>query len=149
MTVALRPARPTDAGKIGAILHQFQQAADWMPPHLSAAEYIAYCGAMIDRGWVTVAERDGRVSGFLARDGDEICGLYVACDLRGAGVGRHLLNFAKARARWLMLNVYEANTGARRFYERHGFVETGRKDGSDIDEGLPYICYEWGREGRE
>ncbi|MFC3117588.1 hypothetical protein ACFOHS_01945 [Jhaorihella thermophila] len=59
MTVELRPARPTDAGRIGEILHRFQEATDWMPPQLSGVEYIAYCGAMIDRGWVTVAGRTG------------------------------------------------------------------------------------------
>lgn len=147
MTVELRPARPTDAGRIGEILHRFQEATDWMPPLLSSVEYIAYCGAMIDRGWVTVAEVDGRVAGFLMRDGEEICGLFVAEERRGAGIGRVLLNFAKARARRLVLHVHEPNAGARRFYERHHFVVTGRMDGADLDERLPCICYEWSREG--
>ena len=33
------------------------------------------------------------------------------------------------------------NTGARRFYERHGFVEAGRTDGRGNEEGVPDVLY--------
>lgn len=143
MIVELRPARPTDAGAMGEILHRFQQDTGWMPDLHTGAEYVAFCGAMIDCGWVTVAEVDGRVCGFMARDGDEICSLYVARDCGRLGIGRKLLNLAKARSKRLKLNVFEANDWAHRFYRRQGFAETGRSDGQDIDERLPYISYSW------
>jgi GNAT superfamily N-acetyltransferase len=76
--------------------------------------------------------------------------LHVAPDVRGGGVGRLLLGTVarEVRAReWhrgLHLWVFEANTGARRFYERHGAsvvrvapIETS--DGS-TNSG---VCYAW------
>ena len=57
----LRPARSTDAGAVGAILSEFAATTEWMPKLHTGAEDIAHAGALIDRGWVTVAEMDGVV----------------------------------------------------------------------------------------
>ena len=95
MSLELRPARPTDAGTIGDILHRFAAETPWMPELYSGAEAISFCGVMIDRGWVTVAEEGARVLGFLARDGPEICALYLAPEARGQGIGKRLLEAAK------------------------------------------------------
>ena len=46
------------------------------------------------------------------------------------------------RAPLRQLWTFAANTGARRFYERHGFVATRRTDG-DNEEGAPDILYVW------
>lgn len=56
-----------------------------------------------------------------------IAGLAVWPEFRGRGVGLHLLETARQRARSLGLRelsllCYAGNTGARRFYERAGFV---------------------------
>ena len=147
MTATLRPARSTDAGATGEILYRFQAETDWMPKLHSGAETIAFCGALISRGWVTVAEIDGQVIGFLARDAEEICALYLAPEATGQGVGKALLEQAKGQSDRLFLATFEANTGARRFYEREGFREAGRDDGTNNDEGLPDIAYLWRRDG--
>ncbi len=149
MTIELRPARSTDAGAIAEILWRFQQDTEWMPGLYSGAEYVAFCGAMIDRGWVTVACVAGRVQGFLACDGAEICALYVAPRARGARIGARLVDFAKARATRLTLRVFAANARAQRFYLRHGFVAITRGDGADVEESLPYISFVWTREGQK
>jgi hypothetical protein len=39
------------------------------------------------------------------------------------------------------LHCFQANTGARRFYERHGFRAEVFGDGSGNEEGLPDILY--------
>ncbi|OED50609.1 GNAT family N-acetyltransferase [Rhodobacteraceae bacterium (ex Bugula neritina AB1)] len=143
MTLVLRPANPLDAGAMGDILFGFQHDTGWMPKLYSAAEVIFFCGMMIDRDWVTVAERDGRILGFLARKGEEICSLYLAPSARGQGAGKALLDAAKAASPRLVLNTFRANTRAQRFYLREGFTETGRGDGSGNEEGLPDISYEW------
>lgn len=143
MTLALRPARSTDAGKTGDILHRFQEETPWMPKLHTGAETIAFCGSMIDRGWVTVAEEDGRICGFIARDGTEICSLYVAPEAQGRGVGKALLEDAKASRTPLTLWAFQANEGAQRFYLREGFAETDRSDGARNEEGLPDIAYTW------
>lgn len=141
--MVLRPARSTDAGKTGDILHRFQEETVWMPKLWTGAETIAFCGRMIDRGWVTVAEEEGRVCGFLARDGAEVCSLYVLPEAQGQGIGKALLDAAKAAVPHLTLWVFQANNGAQRFYLREGFTETRRTDGSRNEEGLPDIAYEW------
>ena len=41
----------------------------------------------------------------------------------------------------LTLYAFEVNRNAQRFYEKHGFRETGR--GHENEENLPDIRYEW------
>ena len=143
MTLRLRPARSTDAGKLGAMISDAVAARPWKPRLHTGAEDIAFCGAMIDRGWVTVALLDERVAGFLARDGDDVNALFVTPNAQGKGVGGALLRDAmQARAR-LVLWTFLANEGARQFYDRYGFVERARGDGSGNEEGLPDIQLEW------
>ncbi|WP_406648559.1 GNAT family N-acetyltransferase [Aliisedimentitalea scapharcae] len=143
MSLHIRAAFPTDAGETGDILYRFQESTAWMPKLYTSAEIIAFCGAMIDRGWVTVAEDDGQVIGFLARDGEEICGLYTLRDGRRKGVGKLLLDHAKTQSKRLTLRAFQANIGAQRFYRREGFVVTGQSDGSANDEGLPDLAFVW------
>ncbi|WP_342635556.1 N-acetyltransferase [Antarcticimicrobium luteum] len=161
--VHLRPARPVDAGALGDILYTFQIEMYGRPKMWSGAETIAYCGEMIDNGWVTVAEVAAeagtetgteagaetgvRVVGFLARDGEEVCSLYVAPGARGAGVGQRLMDAARETRARLWLRVMAYNAGARRFYRRNGFSDVGRSDGSENEENLPAITMEWRREG--
>lgn len=149
MTVTLRPARSTDAGATGEILHGFSRENDWMPDLHSCAETIAFCGRMIDQGWVTVAEAQGAVVGFLALNGSDVHSLYLTPAARGQGIGKRLLDHAKAQHSRLTLFAFQANTGACRFYERNGFAEVARGDGADNDENLPDIKYVWLCEGAE
>ncbi|MEW2919161.1 GNAT family N-acetyltransferase [Ruegeria sp. ANG10] len=147
MTVTLRPARTTDAGKIGEILYGFARDSDWMPELHTCAETIAFCGWMIDRGWVTVAETDTDVVGFLALNGTEVHSLYLTPPICGQGIGQRLLDHAKSDQAELSLFAFQANHGACRFYERNGFAEVARSDGADNDENLPDIKYVWWRKG--
>ncbi len=149
MIATLRPARSTDAGATGEILHGFARENDWMPELHTQAETIAFCGRMIDQDWVTVAELDARVVGFLALNGTEIHSLYLKASARRQGIGRHLLDHAKSRRTQLSLFAFQANLSARQFYEHNGFVEVARSDGADNDENLPDIKYVWIREGAE
>jgi GNAT superfamily N-acetyltransferase len=142
----LRAARPTDAGTTGMILWQFLAETDWLPCLYSAAETIAFCCDMIDRGWVTVAERDGQVLGFIARDGQEVCGLYLAPEARGQGLGRMLLDASKRRVDRLHLRSFAADARAQRFYAKAGFRAVATGDGADNDENLPDIHYVWRKE---
>lgn len=104
-----------------------------------------------------VLEHGGRVLGFayLDRDGDPARGplldnLHVHPDARSRGFGRRLLAAAAReilRRGWtprLHLWVFEANVGARRFYERHGGrpIERVMYDASDGG-AYPAWCYAW------
>jgi GNAT superfamily N-acetyltransferase len=146
--IHLRAARSTDAGKIGAILSDFLETTDWMPRLHTGAEDIAHSGVMIERGWVTVAEVDGCVAGFAACNGDDLNALYVAETARGQGVGTALLHRLQAEQPSLNLWTFQANKLAQAFYLKHGFVEVDRSDGTDNDEGLPDIRFEWKRGGK-
>lgn len=104
-----------------------------------------------------VAEQAGEAVGFLylIADADPARGtlldnLHVASAARGAGLGRCLLARAAqeiaARA-WpagLHLWVFDANTGARRFYERHGAQVVDRTVYASADGGAnAALCYAW------
>lgn len=144
----IRAAQPTDAGGVGAILSQFTDGAAWMPRLYTGAEILSFAGTMVDRGWVHVLEPEGQgtgIAGFLALDRGYVHGLYMAVGRRGQGLGRRLLDHAKARAPRLELRSHQANTGALRFYLREGFHEAGRGDGAENDEGLPDIRLIWER----
>lgn len=142
MSPPLRPARSTDAGKTAAILERHYRDNPWIPNPPGGVELIDCCATMIDRGWVTIAQGAGRVAGFIARDGAQIHALYVAEGFARRGLGRLLLSHAKEQAPALALRTLRDNTGARRFYNREGFVQSG-VPGICTDTGLPDIPYAW------
>jgi hypothetical protein len=56
-------------------------------------------------------------------------------------------DLAPRRARAALdLWTFQANLGARNFYERHGFAAVATSDG-DNEEGAPDIRYHWQRPG--
>lgn len=91
-----------------------------------------------------VAESEGEVVGYLMAwsVADQLHVLNIAADpaRRRAGVGTALLRAALALAgqeglREITLEVRESNGGARAFYRRHGFAETGRRTRYYADNG--------------
>jgi ribosomal protein S18 acetylase RimI-like enzyme len=92
--------------------------------------------------WLAVEGDD--VVGFLALNRAEIDHLYLAPGWTRHGIGNELLALAKAeRPDGLELWAFQSNTGACRFYERHGFVEVKRTDGRDNEERAPDVLYAW------
>lgn len=94
---------------------------------------------------IWVPEVDGTVVGLLVLDrGQELEHLYLAPGHTGRGIGAALVDQAKQRRpRGLELWAFASNTGARRFYERHGFVAIAFTDGSRNEEGEPDVRYRW------
>lgn len=94
---------------------------------------------------VWVAEEGAEIVALLVLEAGWIDQLYVEPDRTGQGLGARLIEVAKQRRpAGLKLWTFEANVGARRFYEHHGFVATGATNG-DNEEGAPDIRYEWRR----
>ncbi|WP_417719619.1 GNAT family N-acetyltransferase [Salipiger sp.] len=145
MTPLLRPARSTDAGKLGAMISEAVAERPWKPRLHSGAEDIAHVGRMIERGWVTVAEDGDSPApvGFIARERDYIHALFITPRAQRAGVGRALIEAAQEQCDRLELWTFAANKGALRFYDRAGFDIIGRGDGSGNEEGLPEVRFCW------
>jgi ribosomal protein S18 acetylase RimI-like enzyme len=86
----------------------------------------------------------GEVAGILVLRGECIDQLYVDPNLTGRGIGVQLLDLAKReRPHGLRLWTFVSNDGAQRFYERHGFTEVERTDGTHNEERAPDIQYVW------
>jgi len=73
--------------------------------------------------------------------------LYTHPDFIGTGPGSLLIEGAKRSGEAaLELWCFQANTYARRFYERHGFKAIRLTDGHDNEEKMPDVRYRWQRE---
>lgn len=86
---------------------------------------------------VLVSESDGgKLIGFAGLDGAKLEMLFVDPNAHNQGIGRSLVERAVAELGPLTVDVNEQNPRACGFYERMGFVLTGR---SETDaEGNPY-----------
>ena len=144
---ALRPARPSDAAALAAILSDWIDATPWMPRIHSRAEDRGFVARLIAEMTVTVAERDGRAAGFLARRDGFVHALYLAPAERRRGTGRRLLRAAQADCAELVLWCFQANAPARAFYASEGFVAAEATDGAGNDEHLPDLRLVWHRAG--
>ncbi|MBP2243259.1 ribosomal protein S18 acetylase RimI-like enzyme [Cytobacillus eiseniae] len=82
------------------------------------------------------------VVGIVAYNQMEVSQLYVHCDYQAIGIGRKLLERAKAQSSGrLILYTFEINQKAQSFYEKNGFKVIGR--GHENEENLPDLQYEW------
>lgn len=144
MSWRLDEAHPGDASVLGAILSDWIDATAWMPRIHSRAEDRVWCLDLIAAGQVRLLRGPGGIAGFLAREGEEIPALHVASLWRGQGLGRRLVDDAKALSDGrLSAWTFQANEGARRFYERAGFREAELSDGARNAEGLPDVRLVW------
>ncbi|GAA1144539.1 GNAT family N-acetyltransferase [Nocardioides aquiterrae] len=143
----LRPATPQDLPAVADLYLRVREAAvPSMPPQVHTVDEVhAFVGGWdLGRREVWVAERADALLAFLVVDGDWLESLYVAPEAAGEGIGTALLDVAKGlRPGGFCLWVFESNTGARRFYARHGLVELERTDGSGNEEKAPDVRMAW------
>lgn len=144
--IELRRAGRDDADAISDVyLAAFSATYDFPLAHTDA-EVRAWIGdvLIVDRDVWVATNPDGGVVGFLALGDDMLEQLYIAPGWSGHGIGSRLVALAKERRPdGLDLYTFQVNAGARRFYERHGFVEVSRGDGADNEEGQPDVRYSW------
>lgn len=74
-----------------------------------------------------VFERAGTVVGFISLMGTEVGGLFVTPRYHRQGIGRALMDGARASRDYLELDVFEANVVGRAFYARYGFSVAGER----------------------
>ncbi|TXR56746.1 GNAT family N-acetyltransferase [Quadrisphaera setariae] len=146
LTVHLEAAAPADAATIAELIRTSKAAAmPWLAVVHTPEE---------DLGWVTsvllvqhdvaVVRHDDLLVGVLATSPGWVDQLYVLTDHQGRGVGRALLDRAKAASSGdLQLWTFAGNARARAFYERAGFVAEEETDGSTNEERAPDVRYRW------
>lgn len=140
--VVLRPAIGSDAADIARLLRAALGAFDWMPVLHTPDEDLAFIRDIVLPGQqVTVAEAGKETVGFIAVSNEWVEQLYLEPARTGHGIGSRLLTDATAALPVVKLHCFQANTGARRFYERHGFIAEGFGDGTNNEEGLPDLLY--------
>ena len=146
--LTLRRAGSEDAASIAELYTRARVAAvPQMPPAMhTAAEDLRWFGTQLARPdrEVWVAERPGEILGYAMVDAVWLDHLFVRPESTGDGIGAALLDLVKSlRPDGFALWVFESNTGARRFYARHGLVELERTDGSGNEERAPDIRMAW------
>ncbi len=127
MMPLIRSGRQTDVEACVKILSDWVGETPWHDPLVEHQEMVADWGDFFETNLVWVAEVEGRIVGFCTRDDDNIGALYVAKEARGAGIGKHLLDAAKADRDWITVWTYEKNIHALNFYKREGLIEVSRE----------------------
>jgi GNAT superfamily N-acetyltransferase len=145
----IRRARAADAEALSDLYVRARAAAALsgsIPPSIHSEDDVGgWMGGVVAERETWLAESGAReVMGLLVLDGGWIDQLYVDPGLLGHGIGSRLLEVAKReRPEGLLLWTFVANSGAQRFYARHGFIEVRRTDGSGNEEGAPDIQLAW------
>ncbi|WP_030319119.1 GNAT family N-acetyltransferase [Streptomyces sp. NRRL B-3229] len=144
--VVIRRATAADASATADVyLRSFGAALPTVVRPRSDDEVRAYIRDVVVPARETwVADAEGRVVGLMVLAEGLLSQLYLDPDWRGRGIGDRFVALAKERSpQGLSLWTFQVNKPAHRFYERHGFVEAERTDGSGNEEREPDVRYVW------
>lgn len=146
--LGLRRADAADAAALAELFLRARRAAvPAIPPNVHTDDEVRQwmSDVVVARRETWVAEGRGALVAMLVLDGDDLDQLYVDPDRTGDGIGSSLVLFAQSlRPEGLSLWAFQSNDGARRFYERHGFVAAEYTDGHGNEERAPDVRYVWG-----
>lgn len=145
--VAIRRATPDDAALVGRLLFDFNTEFESpTPTPVELGDRFRWLLGRDDVLVLVAGEGDGfalltlRPTPYYDGPLAQLEELYVRPELRGRGIGTALLQWAvhlvrERRAGEMHINVDEVDVDTRRFYERHGFVNT--EPGADYR----MLCY--------
>ena len=135
MTFTLRPADPSDRDWLDRLRRDvYRDLFDATWGGWDEARHLRHFAACWERGRIQVIVVDGADVGMLQvfeHDDDvELSEVQVAPDRQGAGLGTAVVRqvIARASGRDVVLSTGLRNDGARRLYERLGFVVTARTE---------------------
>ena len=150
MNATLRSATASDAPCIANLLIDTRSMfMPYAPSAHTEEEVRAWVAChLVPTGGVVVAEANGRVVAAVATatEGKTSWVSQMAVDppLVNQGLGSVLLaHVLQTLAPPICLYTFRANFGARRFYERHGFVAVEFTDGQANEEHCPDVRYEY------
>ena len=142
----IRRALPGEAGSLAALwLRSRAASAPSIPPTVHTAEEVHqwFEEVVLPTREVWVAGSTHGAMALMVLDHEWIDQLYVDPAATHMGIGGALLDRAmRQRPNGLKLWTFQSNLGARRFYERHGFVAIATSTG-DNEEQAPDVCYQW------
>jgi ribosomal protein S18 acetylase RimI-like enzyme len=152
ISICIRLAEPADAPAVAELyLASRRQFLPYAPiPHSDDDVRRWVAGTLFARCEVYVAVENDAIVGMMALARHEHAGwidqLYLHPQAVGRSIGSLLVTLAKARlGAPIRLYTFQANAGARRFYERHGFEAIEFGDGAQNEERVPDVLYEWRR----
>lgn len=143
-----RRAGPEDARAVADVLIRSRRAAAGaipaaVHPDAEVREWI-HAVVLPEREVWLMEGADSRPLAVLVLDDDWVDQLYVDPAATGSGLGSRLIELAKSRRpAGLQLWTFATNTGAQRFYRRHGFTVAETTDGSGNEEKAPDIRFVW------
>jgi GNAT superfamily N-acetyltransferase len=144
MTTIVRRATPADAEEAAAVFTASFASMTFVPKLHTADEDRAFVRNLIDTKETWVAEREGHITGLACIDGGWLEQLYVDPTRHNSGTGSKLFNrLTEQHPIGFQLWTFQANAGARRFYERHGCALVRLTDGADNEEKTPDALYVW------
>jgi GNAT superfamily N-acetyltransferase len=144
--ISVRRATIEDVDDIAALFAVSRRLLTFLPDLHSVAEDRAHIrDKVLVEYRVSVAERDGRIVGFMAELDGWIEHFYMDAARLRSGIGSVLIADAKARNESLELWCFANNIRARSFYEKHGFVAVKFTDGAGNEAKAPDILYRWER----
>lgn len=92
---------------------------------------------------VYVYEIESKLVGFYALHDNNLAAIFVCPELQGKGIGKQLLNHAKAQREVLSLCVYKENLATYQFYLSQGFIVASEK--LDEHTGHSEYAMSWGK----
>jgi GNAT superfamily N-acetyltransferase len=143
--LTIRRATAADAEAVADVyLASFHATYDFPLAHTDDQVRRWIADILIAGGGTWLAEESGAGVGMMTVEPGALDQLYVAPGHLGRGIGRRLLEHARALSPGgLTLYTFQVNERARRFYERNGFVADWFGDGSANEERQPDVRYVW------
>jgi GNAT superfamily N-acetyltransferase len=152
MKAWLRPTTVNDSRQVANVYLRSRKAFIAFAPAAHSDDEVRkwMANVLIPAGGVMVAVQgpEESVVGMMALSRRKGAGwiehLYLEPGVVGLGLGTRFIECAKKTlGSPIRLYTFRANSGARRFYERHGFQCVELTDGAGNEEHCPDMLYEW------
>lgn len=144
MATTIRRATAGDGNQAAEVFLAARATMTYLPRLHTDQETRDFIRGVVAGKETWVAERNGRVVGLAVIDHGFLEHLYVHPSRFGTATGAKLFErVTKEHPNGFRLWVFQQNTGARRFYERHGCALVKLTDGADNEEKAPDALYVW------